>query len=68
MGRIPLDIALHFDRETACHLRFYVEERGMEARKTQDETWSLVGLCLEETEVFEALNMSGAIGRCNCVL
>ena len=27
-----------------------------------------VGLCLEETEVFESLNMTDAIGRCNCVL
>jgi len=27
-----------------------------------------VGLCLEEMEVFDALGMRGALGRCNCVL
>ena len=27
-----------------------------------------VGLCLEEREVFDELNLQGAIGRCNCVL
>ena len=26
------------------------------------------GLCLEEIEVFEALGLAEAIGRCNCVL
>ena len=27
-----------------------------------------VGLCMEETTVFDALNMQMAIGRCNCVI
>jgi DNA repair photolyase len=27
-----------------------------------------VGLCMEETTVFDALNMQTAIGRCNCVI
>ncbi len=27
-----------------------------------------VGLCLEETEAFEALGMTNSIGGCNCVL
>jgi len=27
-----------------------------------------IGLCLEERSVFEALNMAGAVGCCNCVL
>jgi spore photoproduct lyase len=27
-----------------------------------------IGLCLEEPDVFESLNMTEAIGRCNCVL
>jgi spore photoproduct lyase len=27
-----------------------------------------IGLCLEERGVFEALGLTGAIGRCNCVL
>jgi len=48
MGRIPPEVALSFDRESACHLRFYIEERGMEARKGKKGIWSLVGLCLEK--------------------
>jgi spore photoproduct lyase len=27
-----------------------------------------IGLCMEETTVFDALNMQTAIGRCNCVI
>ncbi len=27
-----------------------------------------IGLCMEESRTFEALNMEGAIGHCNCVL
>ena len=27
-----------------------------------------IGLCLEEQSIFEALDMSGSIGKCNCVL
>jgi len=49
MGRIPPEVALFFDRETACHLRFYIEERGMETRKGGNGVWSLVGLCLEKS-------------------
>lgn len=48
MGRIPPEVALFFDRETACHLRFHIEERGMETRKGEKPVWSLVGLCLEK--------------------
>jgi hypothetical protein len=48
LGRIPLEVAQFFDRETACHLRLYIEERGMETRGEEKGTWSLVGLCLAE--------------------
>jgi hypothetical protein len=48
-GRIPPEVALSFDRETACHLRFYIEARGMEARQQRTGIWSLLGLCLEES-------------------
>jgi hypothetical protein len=27
-----------------------------------------IGLCLEEADVFNALDMKDSIGRCNCVL
>jgi hypothetical protein len=27
-----------------------------------------IGLCLEDTDVFDALDMKDSIGRCNCVL
>ena len=27
-----------------------------------------IGLCLEEARVFQALGLTGTIGRCNCVL
>jgi len=49
MGRVTPEAALFFDKETACHLRFYIEERGLKARKERGngETWSLAGLCLE---------------------
>jgi hypothetical protein len=47
-GRIPLEIAASFDRDTACHLRFYVEERGMETRGCHTGSWTLLGVCLEE--------------------
>jgi hypothetical protein len=48
MGRISPEAALFFDREIACRLRFYSEERGMERRGEQRWSWSLVGLCLEK--------------------
>ena len=47
-GRIPLDIAATFDRNTACHLRFCVEQRGMETRGYHRGSWTLLGVCLEE--------------------
>jgi len=47
-GRIPLEAAASFDRNTACHLRFCVEERGMETRGCHTGSWTLLGVCLEE--------------------
>ena len=46
-GRVPPEIAASFDEKTACHLRFYVEARGMETRGYQTESWSLLGACVE---------------------
>lgn len=59
MGRIPPEVALSFDRETACHLTFHIEERGMETRNGDKGIWSLVGLCLEKLGIscfFQALS------------
>jgi hypothetical protein len=47
MGRIPSEIAASFDKNTACHLRFYGECRGMDTRGYQTGSWSLIGACLE---------------------
>jgi hypothetical protein len=47
MGRIPPEAAAFFDRETACHLRVYIEERGMETREKKGDIWSLAGSCIE---------------------
>jgi hypothetical protein len=47
MGRIPPEFASFFDRQTACHIRFYIEERGMDTREKRDRIWSLVGVCLD---------------------
>jgi hypothetical protein len=48
MGRIPPEVASFFDGETACHLRLYIEERGMETREKERDIWSLCGLCIEK--------------------
>ncbi len=59
MGRVSPEVALFLDRETACRLRFYIEERGMEVRNEKRGIWSLVGLCLEKLgipEFFQALS------------
>jgi hypothetical protein len=50
IGRVPLDAASFFDRETACHVNFYIEGRGMEAREGSkgDHIWSLIGKSVEE--------------------
>jgi hypothetical protein len=47
LGRIPLEAALSFDRGSACHLRLYVEERGMETQERAGGIWSLAGQCME---------------------
>ncbi|MBW2121844.1 MAG: hypothetical protein JRH07_08365 [Deltaproteobacteria bacterium] len=60
MGRIPPEIALFFDRETACHLRFHIEERGMEGGKGGEAVWSLVGLCLEKAGIASFFRTLGA--------
>ncbi|NIQ38651.1 MAG: hypothetical protein GTN81_08675 [Proteobacteria bacterium] len=50
IGRVPLDGASFFDRETACHVNFYIEGRGMEGREKSkgDHMWSLIGESIEE--------------------
>jgi hypothetical protein len=59
MGRVSSEAALHLDRETACHLRFYIEERGMETRQNRRRIWSLAGFCIESwgiSRLLEALS------------
>jgi hypothetical protein len=47
-GRVSLDAAQFFDKETACRLRIHVEERGMETREGRGKAWSILGQYLEE--------------------
>ncbi len=65
IGRIPLEAGLFFDRETACHVDFHIEGRGIESREesTGNHSWSLLGKLMERMGISELFRFLSAAAQ-----